>query len=73
MIEAPLIIYCDNSGKDANLKEPWSHMKAKHIKCNYYLSQDIVQRGDVFFSKIASENNLTDPFTKVLPHTPFER
>ncbi|KAL6341448.1 hypothetical protein AAG906_032567 [Vitis piasezkii] len=35
--------------------------------------KNIVQRGDVVVMKIASENNLADPFTKSLSSTTFER
>ena len=72
-IKTPLTIYCDNSGAVANSKEPRSHKKAKHIERKYHLIRDIVQRGDVVVAKIASENNLADPFTKALPQKPFDR
>ncbi|CAN4084658.1 unnamed protein product [Withania somnifera] len=71
MIEAPLMIYCDNSGAVANSKKPRSHKRSKHIERKYHLIQDIVQREDVVVAKIALENNLVDPFTKALPKKPF--
>ena len=72
-IEMPLTMFCDNSGAVANSKEPQSHNKAKHIERKYHLIRDIVQRGDVMVVKIASENNLADPFTKALPQKSFDR
>lgn len=72
-IEMPLTMFCDNSGAVANSKEPRSHNKAKHIERKYHLIRDIVQRGDVMVAKIASENNLADPFTKALPQKSFDR
>ena len=66
-------MFCDNSGAVANSKEPRSHKKAKHIERKYHLIRDIVQRGDVMVVKIASENNLADPFTKTLPQKSFDR
>lgn len=66
-------MFCDNSGAVANSKEPRSHKKAKHIERKYHLIRDIVQRGDVMVAKIASENNLADPFTKALPQKSFDR
>ena len=39
----------------------------------YHLIQDIVQHGDVTVSKIATIDNLVDPFTKALPQKVFER
>ncbi|CAN4087732.1 unnamed protein product [Withania somnifera] len=71
-IEAPLMIYCDNSGAVANSKEPRSHKRAIHIERKYHLIRDIVQRGDVVVAKIASKTTL-HPFTKALPQKPFDR
>ena len=65
-MEKPLVLYCDNSGAVANSKEPRSHKRGKHIERKYHLIRDIVHRGDVVVMKIASEQNLTDPFTKTL-------
>ncbi|XP_075095304.1 secreted RxLR effector protein 161-like [Nicotiana tabacum] len=50
-IQAPITLYCYNSGAVAN----------------YYLISEIVRKGDVVVTKIASENYLADPFTKSLP------
>ncbi|RVX02180.1 Retrovirus-related Pol polyprotein from transposon TNT 1-94 [Vitis vinifera] len=72
-VQSPITLYCDNSGAVANSKEPQSHKRAKHIERKYHLIRDIVQRGDVVVMKIASENNLADPFTKSLSSTTFER
>ena len=66
-MEKPLVLYCDNSGAMANSKEPRSHKRGKHIERKYHLIREIVHRGDVATMKIASEQNLADPFTKTLP------
>ena len=63
----PLTLYCDNSGAVAQFKEPRDHRKGKHVERKYHLIRDIVQRGDVIVTKIATADNLTDPFTKALP------
>ena len=59
-----ITIYCDNSGAVANSKEPRSHKKGKHIERKYHLLRENVHRGDVTITKIASAENLADPFTK---------
>ncbi|KAK4855041.1 hypothetical protein QYF36_003447 [Acer negundo] len=59
-----ITIYCDNSGAVANSKEPRSHKRGKHIERKYHLLREIVQRGDVTITKIASAEKLADPFTK---------
>ena len=67
-----ITIYCDNSGAVANSKEPRSHKRGKHIERKYHLLREIVQRGDVTIIKIASAENLADPFTKALPQKSFD-
>ena len=57
--ERPAItLYCDNSGAIANSKEPRSHKRGKHIERKYHLIREIVNRGDVTMSQLASEDNL---------------
>ena len=70
-IEKALVLYCDNSGAVENSKEPRSHKRGEHIEMKYHLIQEIVHRGDVAVMKIASEQNLADPFTKTLPKRVF--
>ena len=71
--DRPITFYCDNSGALAQSKEPRYHKKQKHIERKYHLIRDIIQRGDIIVSNIASEENLADPFTKSLPERVFER
>ena len=61
-----ITLCCDNSGAVANSKEPRSHKRGKHIERKYHLIWEIVSRGDVKVSEIASEDILADPFTKGL-------
>ena len=65
--------YCDYFGTVANSKELRAHKARKHIEWKYHTKRDIVQREDIQVVKIASENNLIDPFTKALPVKPFDR
>ncbi|WJZ97236.1 hypothetical protein VitviT2T_015857 [Vitis vinifera] len=69
----PIRLYCDNSGAVANAKEPRNHRKGKHIERKFHLVREIVSRGDVSVEKIASANNIADPFTKTLPARSFEQ
>ena len=70
--QQPMTLYCDNSGAVANSREPRSHKRGKHIERKYHVLREIVQRGDVIVSKIASADNLADPFTKSLATKVFE-
>ena len=71
-MDKSIVLYCDNSGAVANSKELRSHKRGKHIERKYYLIREIVHRGDVAVMKIASQDNLADPFTKALPEKSFE-
>ena len=71
-MDKPLTPYWDNSGAVANSKKPRSHKRGKHIEKKYHLIIEIVQRGDVSVTQIASAENLTDPFTKTLLAKVFE-
>ena len=73
LTQSVITLYCDNSGAVANSKEPRSHKRGKHIKRKYYLIRELVNRGDVTVSQIASEDNLVDPFTKGLVQKVFDR
>ena len=68
-----ITLYCDNSGVVAQSKEPRYHKKQKHIERKYHLIRDIIERGDTVVTKIASEENLADPFTKTLHVRVFEK
>ena len=70
--QVPITLFCDNSGAVAQSKEPRNHKRGKHIERKYHLIREIVGRGDVIVAKIASTENLADPFTKTLPQRTFE-
>ena len=72
MEQVPITLFCDNSEAVAQSKDPRNHKKEKHIEKKYHIIRDIVARGDVIVEKIDSANNLTNPFTKVLPQRIFE-
>ena len=69
----PITLYCDNSRAVGQSKEPRYHKKQKHIEKKYHLIRDIIERGDTVVTKIASKENLADPFTKTLPVRVFEK
>ena len=72
-VQSAVTLYYDNSRAVANLKEPRSHKRGKHIERKCLLILEIINRGDAKVSQIASENNLADPFTKGLTHKTFNR
>ena len=70
--QQPMTLYCDNSGAVANSREPRSHKRGKHIERKYHVLREIVLRGDVLVSKIASAENVANPFNKSLATKVFE-
>ena len=68
----PITLYCYNSGAVANSREPRSHKRGKHIERKYHLISEIVHRGDVVVTRISSQQNIVDPFTKALTAKVFE-
>ena len=65
--EDPMEIYCDNSSTVALAKDPSSHHKAKHIKRNYHLVRDYVDKRYIKVCKIHTNMNVSDLMTKPLP------
>ena len=72
-VNKQITIYCDKSRAVANSRELRSHKRGKHIERKYHILREIVHRGDVTITKVALEENLADPFTKVLPQKSFDR
>ena len=71
--QSAITLYCDNSGAVANAKEPRSHKSGKHIERKYHLIREILSKGNMEVSQIASEDNLADTFTKGLAQKIFDQ
>ncbi|KAA0065592.1 retrovirus-related pol polyprotein from transposon tnt 1-94 [Cucumis melo var. makuwa] len=56
----------------ANSKEPRSHKRRKHIERKYHRIRKIEHQKDVIVTKIASEHNIVNLFTKTLTAKVFE-
>lgn len=72
-MDKPITLYFDNTIAIANTKDSRHHKRSKHIDRNYHLIRGFIESGDVAVVKTASEDNLTDPFTKTLVARVFER
>ncbi|KAJ9554596.1 hypothetical protein OSB04_018641 [Centaurea solstitialis] len=68
-INEPIEIFCDNTGAVALTKEPKDHGKSRHIKRKFHYVRHRVEDGDILVSRISSEENPADPFTKALSKT----
>ena len=67
-VNCPITLYYDNSGAVAQSKEPRCHKRQKHIKRKYHLNREIIKKGDTLVAKIASDENLADPFVRIGCH-----
>ena len=72
-MEKAITLYYDNSAAIANTKESRHHRRTKHIDRKYHLIREAVGDKIVDVVKIASEDNLADPFTKALVARVFDK
>ncbi|KAL0438920.1 UNVERIFIED_CONTAM: hypothetical protein Slati_2375000 [Sesamum latifolium] len=63
-IVKPIVIFCDNNGAIAQVKELRSHHKSKYILRRYHLLRQMVGRGDVRVDRFTSAENMADLLTK---------
>ncbi|KAL0370690.1 UNVERIFIED_CONTAM: Retrovirus-related Pol polyprotein from transposon TNT 1-94 [Sesamum angustifolium] len=63
-IVEPMVIFCDNNRAIAQVKEPRSHHRSKHILRCYHLLREMVSRGDIRMDQVRPAENTTDPLTK---------
>nr|GEY00451.1 hypothetical protein [Tanacetum cinerariifolium] len=65
-IEEPISMYCDNTGAIAIGKDDGVTKGARHFSVKVYYLRETIKLGDVKIEKIDTDDNLADPFTKVL-------
>ena len=63
---SPITVYCDNVGAVAQAKEPRTTNKNKHVPRKYHLIREMVARKEISIERVSTEDNVADPFTKVL-------
>ena len=72
-ISDPIPLLGDNKGAIAQVKEPRSHHKFRHILSRFQLTREIIAKGDVVVERVPSTDNVADPLTKPLAHEISER
>ncbi|KAL0313270.1 UNVERIFIED_CONTAM: hypothetical protein Sradi_5726300 [Sesamum radiatum] len=63
-ISEPVVLFYDNNGTRAQVKESRSHHKSKYILRCYHLVREMVGRGEVWMDRVTSTKNMTDPLNK---------
>jgi hypothetical protein len=71
-VQDPVDLYCDNNGAIAQVKEPRSHSRFKHVLRRYHLIREIINKGNVKIYKINTIGNTADPLTKPLPQAKYQ-
>ncbi|KAK8491403.1 hypothetical protein V6N11_073729 [Hibiscus sabdariffa] len=51
-------LHCDNNGVIAQVKEPRSHQRSKHIVIHFHLIREVIDRGDVEICKVHTNDNI---------------
>lgn len=60
-------IFCDSSSAINWAEDPIQHQRTKHVELQYYYIRELVATQAVDLYKVASADNISDPFTKPLP------
>ncbi|CAI7796215.1 unnamed protein product [Closterium sp. NIES-54] len=64
---SPPVLYVDNKAMIALCQEHRLEHRTKHIALQYFLAQDLQQRGQLCLAYVATRANTADIFTKALP------
>ncbi|GJT67896.1 hypothetical protein Tco_1019376 [Tanacetum coccineum] len=65
-IEEPINMYCDNTGAIAIAKDHGVTKGARHFHAKVHYLRETTKIGDVRIEKVNTNDNLADPFIKVL-------
>ena len=71
-IRDPVKIFCDNKSAVVLAQEPRSQKHTRHILRKYHYVRQVVTDRDIVISRIDTNENLADPFTKPLAQTKHE-
>jgi hypothetical protein len=63
----PVVIECDSQGALSLMQHVVASQRSKHIDVQFHFVRDRVASGDVCFSYVASDANIADCLTKVVP------
>lgn len=64
-------VFCDNQSAIFLAKDQMFHDRTKHIDVRYHFVREVIARGDFKVSKIHTNDNPVDVFTKCLPVAKF--
>ncbi|GJU43417.1 retrotransposon protein, putative, ty1-copia subclass [Tanacetum coccineum] len=65
-IEKPINMYCDNTRAITIANESRITKGARHFHAKVYYLREVIKYGDIKLEKVHTDDNLADPFTKLL-------
>ncbi|GJT42438.1 zinc finger, CCHC-type containing protein [Tanacetum coccineum] len=65
-IEKPINVYCDNTRAIAIANESRITKGARHFRAKVHYLRGVIEFGDIKLEKVHTDDNLADPFTKLL-------
>ncbi len=66
LVDAPIVIYCDNISSILLANNPIYHARTKHIKVHYHFIREKVLAKKINFIHVNTEDQIVDIFTKAL-------
>ncbi len=66
LVDAPVVIYCDNISSILLANNPVYHVKTKHIEVHYHFIREKVLVKEINLIHVNTEDQVVDIFTKAL-------
>jgi len=66
LVDAPIVIYCDNISSILLANNPIYHARTKHIKVHYHFIREKILAKEIDFIHVSTEDQVADIFTKAL-------
>jgi hypothetical protein len=66
LVDAPVVIYCDNISSILLVNNPVYYARTKHIEVHYHFIREKVLAKEIDLIHVSTEDQVTDIFTKAL-------
>jgi hypothetical protein len=66
LVDAPVVIYCDNISSILLVNNPVYHARTKHIEVHYHFIREKVLAKEIDLIHVSTEDQVVDIFTKAL-------
>ncbi len=66
LVDAPVVIYCDNISSILLANNPVYHARTKHIEAHYHFIREKVLTKEIDFIHVSTEDQVVNIFTKAL-------